>query len=78
MELTLLLRRRTGGNDAELTTPKPEARARKHFSVAVGDHPCIERGMKIAHVIAEQVVGPAVNHRTGSFAISLPFGGTTG
>lgn len=56
VELTLLACCRTGGDDTELAKPKSEARAGKDFAVAVGDHPCVKRGMKIAHVVAKQLV----------------------
>src|SRR6478672_6608361 len=60
MELALLTRRRAGSDNAKLPRRKIELRSRQDLSVAISDHPAIERRMELANVLAKQLIRLAI------------------
>src|SRR5690606_2573869 len=61
MPLTLLPVCGAYGHDAQLTPPQVQRLATTQLSVAVHDHPCLQRRMKRADVRTEPLVKPAIH-----------------
>src|SRR5688572_9147969 len=75
VQLPVLSRCRTGGNDAELPARQIEAGTRQDLSVPFDDHPGIERRMQRADVLAQPLIKRAVHDGAGFLALFPPFVG---
>ena len=74
MELSPLTRGSARRDNAKLTSLEIETWSRQDLSVAIGDHPRIEGGVKIRDISAKQLVRRSVNGSAGSLSLSLPVG----
>src|SRR5512146_3284843 len=72
MQLPVLPRGGTGGNDAQLAPGEVESRARQHLSVAFDEHPGVKQRMELTNVVPQPLVRRAVHDAARGFAIGPP------
>src|SRR5262245_5024298 len=75
VQLPVLPRERTRGDDAALASLEGPLRPSQHLAVPLRDHPRIERGVKISNVVTKPVVERAVYRGACRFAVAFPFVG---
>jgi len=72
MKLPLLSGHGACRDDTQLTRLEIYTRTREHLAVAVDDHPIVERGMQVADVPAQLLIGIAVHDRASLFSALVP------